>query len=248
MSDSENQRNDAPNPNLSSWALWEQYTSGEELTRKQSEALTESLKSDDEFRHNVLAEQAVDQMLRMEAERPDQSEAFVARVLAKVASLETNQGISNSTSQSPIVKLLDPTQLENIKKDRQITRNEESILRRPRGAWLSIAALVLVSVTGVGYWYRNVHREQGSNRSIDLAEAPKGTESAADLTAELAPQQPFKESQMESVVDNGIAKSTPTNEPSVEPVVNPIVQGSNVVAVPQQTALATVTKAERLET
>lgn len=243
MSDSENQRNDAPNPHLSSWALWERYTSGEELTRQQSESLTESLKSDEEFRHNVLAERAVDQMLRMEAERPDQSEAFVARVLAKVNSLETNHGLSNSSLQSPIGKLLDPTQLENINKDRQITRNEESFLLRPRGAWLSIAALVLVSVTGVGFWYRHMLRERGSNRPTDLAEAPKGSESAA----EPAQQQPFQASQLESVVDKEKAKTIQTNEPTLEPTLKPMDRDSNVVAETQQTALATVTKAERIE-
>ncbi|MCU0719896.1 MAG: FecR family protein [Pirellula sp.] len=160
MSDSENKLNDASQPGSNPWGLWDRYVAGDELSDKQSEMLRNALRSDTLFRQNAIGEQTVDQLLRIESETPDQSEAFVSRVLAQC----------NSSN------LLDRELLENINKERLSKRSGNSTLYRHSITWFAMAATVLVSLTATGFWFRRHYEVNESENSTDLVAGTKEIE------------------------------------------------------------------------
>ncbi|MCU0712014.1 MAG: FecR family protein [Pirellula sp.] len=240
MSDSENQKSDTSQPAFSPWALWERYNAGEDLSPQQSNALRESLQRDTEFRRDALAERTVDQMLRIEAETPDESEAFVARVLAKCHT-STNEATTNSNA-----RLLDRALLQNIAKDRQNTQRERTSWNRPSSAWLAIAAAVVVSLTGFGVWYQNqnVANKFGANQSNQSSDLAVISEETGPMNEASTPETP------QSKASDGLVQNRTSELGKVE---DSVVESQNVVLpenslIPDQSSIvfATVTETSHL--
>lgn len=183
MNDSGNEKSNVSQPEFSPLGLWDRYHSGEDLSAKQIEFLSNSLKNDVEFRRNALAERTVDQMLRIEAEPHDQTEGFLGRVLAKCNSATDDNLPVATASQGLDTKLLDRTLLENINKDRINIRNKEGHLFRTKNAWLAMAAIVLISVTGIGFWYQNQNIGKLRDQSPNISEATKKIETKEESAA-----------------------------------------------------------------
>jgi hypothetical protein len=243
MSDSENQKSDASQPEFSHWILWERYVAGEELSQRQSEVLSDALKHDTEFRRDALAEQTVDQMLRLEAEAHDQTERFLAQVISKCKPAADDHALGTSATQPPNARMLDRALLQNITKDRQNSRKDLGGLFQTKNSLLAMAATVLVSITGVGFWYQKQNARNQSNQSLDLSGATKNNETKEESISSEGPGVALGESNLEIAQSNVNEKSEPATETygdSVEPK-----QTADIVK--KQLVLATVTKAERLE-
>ncbi|MFN7877145.1 MAG: hypothetical protein ACK5PB_17635 [Pirellula sp.] len=183
MNDSGNEKSNVSQPEFSPLDLWDRYHSGEDLSEKQIEFLSNSLKNDVEFRRTALAERTVDQMLRIEVETPDQTEGFLGRVLAKCTSATEDNLPVATALQGLDTRLLDRTLLENINKDRINIRKKEGRLFQTKNAWLAMAAVVLVSITGIGFWYQNQNVGNQRNQSLDLSKATKKIETIEESAA-----------------------------------------------------------------
>lgn len=182
MSDSENKFSGASQPGSYPWALWDRYIAGDELNKVQSDILRSSLRDDPLFRQNAMGEQTVDQLLQIESETLEQSEAFVSRVLAKCNSATIETKFDELSGQSSFNRL-NRDLLENLDKDRNFNRKENARLHRQSITWLAIAATVLVSLAGTGFWFQRQYGNNKSDTSTDLLAGPKESQPSRDGSA-----------------------------------------------------------------
>lgn len=242
MSDTDNEKSNVSQPEFSPWGLWDRYNSCKDLSSSQIEFLVNLLKHDVEFRRSALAERTIDQMLRMEAESHDQTEGFLAKVLAKCNSAAVDNVPVAKASQVSDIKMLDRTLLQNINKDRTNFRKQNDRLFRTNHAWLAMAAIVLVSITGIGFWYLNQNVGNQLDQSLNLSEANRKAETKEDSEV----LEGAAVTSGTGVDDIAISNPTSSKEAAMEtsdasPKQNQI---DGLASRPQ--ILATVTKAERL--
>lgn len=242
MTDSGNEKSNVSQPEFSPWDLWDRYNSGEDLSAKQIESLSNSLKHNVEFRRNALAERNVDQLLRIEAETQAQSERFLEKVLAKCNSAKEDHVPVAMTSQAPDTKLLDRTLLQNINKARLNTRSQNDRRFRTNFAWLAAAAVVLVSITGFSYWYQIRNFGNQRDLAIDLDEDRKKTEMNDESVALEGPAI----ASGNRVDDLAISNPTSSEEPAKETFDDPSEDKLTDDLAKRSQVLATVTKAEGL--
>ena len=206
MSDKEKKLSDASQPRSHPWALWDRYIAGDELSNTQSDALRSALRNDAVFRQNAIGEQTVDQLLKSESETLDLSEAFVSRVLAKCNSLASETRLEELSGQTS-VNMLDRGLLENINKDRRQNRRDNPNLYRHSIVWFAIAATVLVSLAGTGFWFQQQKGVNISDTSPDQLAESKGSKLNLDSSALRTSQ----EGALESPVDQSNMASDDAN-------------------------------------
>jgi hypothetical protein len=131
--------------------LWDRFTEGESLASTERQLLVAALRDDIDFRQFVIDERWIDSLLKIEAEDELATAAFVGRVLQRCqpeAALIAEHGTVQT-----LVKPFPIGQAVAI--NTQPSHRYRRPSRHQRIVWWTVAAILLLSVSGIGVWYRS---------------------------------------------------------------------------------------------
>ena len=199
---SEDQNHDQTRPNMHAQGqrapvpieLWDRFIEGGSLSSTERQLLSAAMRDDIDFRQFVMDESWIDSLLKIDAEDESETASFVDRVMQRCQS-EAPPIIEHGTFQTSVEPF--PVGHAVVINTRPSPCDRRSS-RHQRIVWWAVAAVLLLSVSGIGVWYRSeltrtaqvaiVKPDTPITSTVDIDAGAEATQPILDRTI---PSQPF---------------------------------------------------------